>query len=587
MLIKRPFLDSSLLIIQHQIRCLNYQPIESKNVIKIGHKMTQELEKKRIKYVKQQAESEASTNYNPILNKKAQLLISCSNPQFNHYTNQSYKDQGHDKYLFSSTWFNRRSAGKYFTINSQGKHPSQPDKNQPIQFDNMNLNQILAELLRVNLRINQPTKIQQLSINEIMDHLNHILIVAETSGGKTLAYLLPIIESIIKLNIQLESMKIVRNLNEPIGIICVPTRELAFQIYDVLKTLLNFEGMEEILNNSDDKYSQYLKNLNIVIDLKESQMMAREKVRNIKFNKLNDNQKPVDLLITIPSQLESRLNNDKPGIKSTYLRKLVFDEADTLLDDSFNYSTLNCIQSLNLNLNLPKTESQNLKDLSTQLIFVSATTPNDLKNHLHNLINPEMGDEITPIRQLKTPQSSRLMLHVPQKFLRSNGEKRRADFLQTIQRDIQLNRTALIFSNRTNTAIYVHKFLLENKIECELITKQLSNEERERIMEKFSTGKLKCLSATDIASRGWDTLQVNHVINFEMPSYVADYVHRIGRVGRLNSKTSNCLVTNYVTKQYELDLVMNLERSIRFKTELKNLNGNIKKLITDAYMSKQ
>jgi superfamily II DNA/RNA helicase len=579
---------TSVSLIQNQTRCLNYQPIQSKNIVKIGHKMTQALEKKRIEYVKQQADSAVNTKYNSIVDKKAQkLLISCSNPQFNHYTNQSYKDQGHDKYLFSSTWFNRRSAGKYFTINSYGKHPSQPDKNQPFQFEHMNLNQILVELLRVNLRINQPTNIQQLSVNEIMNHLNHILVVAETSGGKTLAYLLPIIESVVKLNMQLEDMKINRNLNEPIGIICVPTRELVFQIYDVLKKFLNFEGMEEILNNSDDKYSNCLKNFNIVIDLKESQLMAREKVRQVKFNKLNDSQKPIDLLITIPSQLESRLNAENPMIKSTYLRKLVFDEADTLLDDSFNYSTLNCIQQLNLNLNLPKNESQNLKDLATQLIFVSATTPNDLRKYLHDLINPEMSDEITSIRQLKTPQSTRLMLHVPQKFIRSNGERRRADFLQTIQRDVQLNRTVLIFSNRTNTSIYVNKFLNENKIECELITKQLTNEERERIMGKFATGNLKCLSATDIASRGWDTLQVNHVINFEMPLYVADYVHRIGRVGRLNSKTKNFFVTNYVTKPYELDLVMNLERSIRFENELKNLDGNIKKLITDSYMAKK
>lgn len=68
-----------------------------------------------------------------------------------------------------------------------------------------------------------------------------------------------------------------------------------------------------------------------------------------------------------------------------------------------------------------------------------------------------------------------------------------------------------------------------------------------------------------------------------MPPFIADYLHRSGRVGRLNSQKrggGDGLVTNFVTKAYEVDLVMNIERSLRLGIELPNVNANIKRLYT-------
>lgn len=114
-----------------------------------------------------------------------------------------------------------------------------------------------------------------------------------------------------------------------------------------------------------------------------------------------------------------------------------------------------------------------------------------------------------------------------------------------------------------------------------MLTKNLDDEQRAKTVKRFFDGELKVLSCTDIASRGLDTLHVNHVINFEMPQFIADYVHRVGRVGRLNNYKhggGNGMVTNYVTKAFEIDLVWNIERSVRLSIELQDVDANIKKL---------
>lgn len=148
----------------------------------------------------------------------------------------------------------------------------------------------------------------------------------------------------------------------------------------------------------------------------------------------------------------------------------------------------------------------------------------------------------------------------------------------------------MIFAHNTSTAAYVSKVLKENQIDCELLTKNVNNQHREEIVSKFFNGQCRVLCCTDIASRGWDTLHVNHVINFDMPTFIADYLHRVGRVGRLNGHKhggSGGLVTNFITNRFEVDLVWNIERSVRLGVELQNVNANIKRLYKYSYMSSE
>jgi superfamily II DNA/RNA helicase len=239
----------------------------------------------------------------------------------------------------------------------------------------------------------------------------------------------------------------------------------------------------------------------------------------------------------------------------------------------------------NLELNLK------LRDPSAQLLLVSATIPRDMKKILEELINCD-----TDLNKLATTKINKLMLHVPQKFIRTNADKRLKLLLEILNKEVGKEdskpRAIMIFSHRTKTVEFISKYLEENGVECDMLINRLNNEQREKVVSRFFNGEVRVLCCTDIASRGWNTLHVSHVINFEMPPFVADYLHRCGRVGRLNSGKRGSgggqgLVTNFVTKSFEVELVMNIERSLRTGSELVNVNANAKRIYTHLHESRE
>ena len=570
----------------HQsLRFLKYVPINTGNKIQVGTKMTQVIEKKRQTSLLKEVERKKNK-----INTSSAPIISCSSKTLNHYPGQIYKILS-DNCLASRSWANRRSNGKYFTINSFGNHPSSKDinqnlkdNNQKFNFNDLGLPAALTEVLLKNFDIETPTNIQMKSYAEIISHESHNLIVGETGGGKTLAYLLPLIQTSIQVKNLIKKSNLTRNNREPLSIIIVPTRELAFQVYNVAN---RFKSISNLTPNSDDEhFFEELKNLRIVCDLPEHHLKAKEKITNDKIDSFDStNETPIDILITIPGCLGKRKK-----FSSVYLKKIVLDEADTLLDDSNNEITLDCLSKLELNLNLPKTDVPNeirLMEPSTQLLFVSATVPRDIKNILEGLIDCE-----SELKTINSNRSNRLMLHVTQRFLRLSADKRREHLLEMLKKELEhsiTKRTFMIFTNRTTTAFYVYKFLGENNIQCSLLTKDAESLIREAVVNRFLNGDIRVLVCTDIASRGWDTVHVNHVVNFEMPDFISDYLHRLGRVGRLNCSKfggSNAVVTNYVTKAYQADLVQNIERSVRFEAELHNVNANAKRFFDLKYTPK-
>jgi superfamily II DNA/RNA helicase len=115
---------------------------------------------------------------------------------------------------------------------------------------------------------------------------------------------------------------------------------------------------------------------------------------------------------------------------------------------------------------------EKLKDPSTQLVFASATIPLQLQTTLEGLI-----DWQTQLKTIKTTRINRLMLHVPQKFIRTNGTKKPSQLLEIVQKDLKNKNSAMmVFCYKSKTATYISKYLMENDIEgVELLTKKLSN----------------------------------------------------------------------------------------------------------------
>ena len=84
----------------------------------------------------------------------------------------------------------------------------------------------------------------------------------------------------------------------------------------------------------------------------------------------------------------------------------------------------------------------------------------------------------------------------------------------------------------------------------------------------------------DVASRGLDTRRAQRVINFDFPLYVADYIHRCGRIGRVGS-FKDCQVTNFVSSGREFPIVQRIEHVARTNKVFLNVNANISKIISD------
>jgi superfamily II DNA/RNA helicase len=235
------------------------------------------------------------------------------------------------------------------------------------------------------------------------------------------------------------------------------------------------------------------------------------------------------------------------------------------------------LNALNLNLSSGD-EGARASGAGTQMVFVSATMPRDMKTILHDFVNFDRE-----LNMVNTANVNKVMMHVPQTFMRLNGVLKVQKLTELVLADVKKNNSVMIFSNTAATATFVHKLLQENGINSELFHSSMDDQSREMAISNFLNGTRKVISCTDMASRGLDTVHVKHVINFDTPKFIADYVHRLGRVGRLGSPVKGAHVTTFVSRAFEVDTVWNIERSVRLSSDLHNLNANITRILAFSY----
>jgi superfamily II DNA/RNA helicase len=130
-------------------------------------------------------------------------------------------------------------------------------------------------------------------------------------------------------------------------------------------------------------------------------------------------------------------------------------------------------------------------------------------------------------------------------------------------------------------------FLNENGVSCVNLNGNMAQHFRVGRFEEFLTGKQMVLSCTDVVSRGLDTTNAHHVVNYDVPNNISDYIHRCGRVGRVG-RPSTGIVTTFVCHPTEAELVQKIEYAARktHEDELPNVNANIKRLINSQVLKK-
>ncbi|KAK6640190.1 hypothetical protein RUM44_011876 [Polyplax serrata] len=459
---------------------------------------------------------------------------------FNHHKNMDYS-----KFdiipLASKAWHHKKSKGDYFTILPTTQHPAfiAPNvENIPCTFEETKLSSVVIDQLK-KINAEFPTTIQAKSIPEILKGKS-TLIAAETGCGKTLAYLAPIVDNILKWKDKLPIQ-----YNSPLAVILLPTRELAIQVGNVANELCTALNIKCIT-------------------------LLGGKLKKLLLSPLYEK---TDILVCSLGAFSKLLTHNTYTMK--YCKHFVLDEADTLLDDTFNDKVKYIIRKSKLNFGtvLPTTPNK------TQLYLISATMPTNVDTLLEHIIRED------GLEQISTNYLHKIQSHIPQKFIRVSPSQKSEELLKIVKSNMKKSIPTMIFSNRTKTSNFVNLFLNENGIKSIRLNKQMEQQERLEQYQKFRDGIVNVISCTDIASRGLDSTRVKHIINYEFPMFVSDYIHRCGRTGRIGHD-ENCLVTSFISQKKELPLLHSIEKSARLSGTLENVNNNKIRLLRERVIRK-
>jgi ATP-dependent RNA helicase RhlE len=318
----------------------------------------------------------------------------------------------------------------------------------------------------------QPYPIQQEAIPAILKG-NDVLGIAKTGSGKTAGFVLPILE--------LFQDKPAAPNRHITALILVPTRELAVQIAVVFQTF-------------GERLPRKVKTLAVY--------------GGVSINPQMISLQGVEILVATPGRLLDLLSHKALSLAET--RILVLDEADKMLNLGF------ADEMKDIFFLLPKRR---------QSILFSATLGDEVdainKNQLKNPVRIEIEEEEQNLDLIK--QTGYFV-----------DPERKGPLLRYIIKTQEMKQV-LVFVSATRTADNLVEKLNKNGIQAMAMHSKKSQGARTEALNKFKSGKLTVLVATDLVSRGIDIQFLPYVINFELPRSPKDYVHRIGRTGRAES----------------------------------------------------
>lgn len=312
-----------------------------------------------------------------------------------------------------------------------------------------------------------PTPIQALAIPAILKG-GDIMAAAQTGTGKTAGFTLPLLEKL---------MKTPSILPKPRALILTPTRELAAQVGESVKT-----------------YGKYLEFKTVIIF---GGVNINQQIKHLRHG--------ADIIIATPGRLLDLISQGFVDLSA--LEIFVLDEADRMLDMGFIHDIKKVIKLL------PK---------ERQSLLFSATFSEDIKKLCQALLTkPDL------IEASKANSAAALVTQVVYPV---DSNKKRKLLSQLISEGKW--KQVLVFTRTKHGANKLSSQLEHDGITSAAIHGNKSQSARTKALADFKLGETRVLVATDIAARGLDIDQLPHVINYELPNVPEDYVHRIGRTGR-------------------------------------------------------
>ena len=314
-----------------------------------------------------------------------------------------------------------------------------------------------------------PTPIQFMSIPHLLGGKD-LLGVAQTGTGKTAAFALPLLQ-------RLDEEASPARPRKPRALILAPTRELALQIHEELTLFGRHTRLAHACIYGGVGQNPQVKAL------------ARG----------------VDVVVATPGRLLDLVGQRFLNLSDVSI--LVLDEADRLLDMGFIRDVRRIVAQT------PRTR---------QSMLFSATMPDEVASLAREILDNPVSVDVSP-RQVTVEKTDQRVVMV------NTPDKRYV--LEHLLRGIEVSR-AIVFTRTKHGADKVARQLLACGIGAEAMHGNKSQNARQRALQRFKSGDVWVLVATDVAARGIDIDGVSHVFNYELPHEPESYVHRIGRTGR-------------------------------------------------------
>ena len=345
---------------------------------------------------------------------------------------------------------------------------AEPTTEHPITFAQLGLRPELLDALST-LGYEEPTPIQAAAIPALIAG-HDLLGQAATGTGKTAAFALPILQRLDPGD----------RGRAPSALVLVPTRELAMQVSEALHRYGRLLGVR-------------------VVPIYGGQPIGRQ-LRSLEAG--------VDVVVATPGRAVDHLQRRTLDLSA--LAVVILDEADEMLDMGF----------------------------AEDLDAIFAETPTSRQTVLFSATLPKRIDAIARKHQ-RDPERIRILEEAPrdaetQRVRHSAYLVQRAHKAAVLGRilDVEAPAATLVFCRTRDAVDSLTETLNGRGYRCEALHGGMSQDQRDRVMSRLRGGTADLLVATDVAARGLDVEHLSHVINYDVPSSVDTYVHRMGRVGR-------------------------------------------------------
>ncbi|MGE5768990.1 MAG: DEAD/DEAH box helicase [Betaproteobacteria bacterium] len=347
-----------------------------------------------------------------------------------------------------------------------------------------------------------PTPIQQKAIPAVMAG-HDLMATAQTGTGKTAGFTLPILHRLVSG----PNDRLTRVSRKPRVLVLVPTRELAIQVEESVRTYGKHVPVNSLAVFGGVGINPQIANL----------------------------RRGVDVLVATPGRLLDHVQQRTVDLSAIEI--LVLDEADRMLDMGF-------IRDIRKIIGLLPKQRQNL--------LFSATFSPDIRELAAGLLHNPVSVDVAPRNTAAET--------VTQRVIETNREQKK-DLLLHLFETRGLHQV-LIFTRTKHGADALSRHLEKAGIKSAALHGNKSQGARTRALGEFKDGKLVALVATDIAARGIDIDSLPYVINYEIPNIAEDYVHRIGRTGRAGMEGESISLVCHDERAFMRDIEKLIKRDL-------------------------